>query len=305
MGPTCQNEGVNADQPGTFAGVLTAAIQARGLSLERIRARLDAANVPVSIATLSYWQSGRSLPTRSRSYHTLVELERILNLEPGHLTQHTHTADGRTRRELFEWQNVIPSRDLATQVIEDLGIDMQGQLTRVTMHDLLDVDADRAEASLEVRVVWRAERHGLHRWAVVNESDAESEETQSIEPLFGCTLGEVIGVPERRLLVAEMLAPRPMQRGELFTSDYRLTFGPSSEPAYRLERAVSDPVKVLSLGVRFDPHILPRHVFASFRATIEEEEPRETIPVELARNEAQFVWAEAKPGVYSLSWEWD
>ena len=40
--------------------------------------RLDAAGVPVSIATLSYWQSGRSLPTRSRSYHTLVELERIL-----------------------------------------------------------------------------------------------------------------------------------------------------------------------------------------------------------------------------------
>ncbi|TBT83351.1 hypothetical protein ET989_11730 [Propioniciclava sinopodophylli] len=296
---------MNPDQTDTFADVLTAAIQARGLSLERIRARLDAADVPVSIATLSYWQSGRSLPTRSRSYHTLVELEKILNLEPGHLTQHTHTADGRTRRELFEWQNVVPSRDLATQIIDDLGIDMQGQLTRVTMHDLLEVDADRSETSLTVRVVWRTERQGLHRWAVVNESDMETEEGQSIEPLFGCALGEVVEVPERQLLVAEMLAPRAMQRGELFTSDYRLTFGRTSIPSFRMLRAVSDPVRALSLAVRFSPSALPTRVRAGVQPGLEDAEPSETVPVPLARNEAQFVWADAKPGVYSLHWDWD
>ncbi len=296
---------MNADQTDSFADVLTAAIQARGLSLERIRARLDAADVPVSIATLSYWQSGRSLPTRSRSYHTLVELERILNVEPGHLTQHTHTADGRTRRELFEWQNVVPSRDLATQIIEDLGIDMQGQLTRVTMHDTLEIDADASEVSQAVRVVWRAERQGLHRWAVVNESDVESDESQSIEPVFGCALGEVVEVPDRKLLVAEMLAPRPMQRGELFTSDYLLTFGRPSSRSFRLSRAVSDPVKALSLAVRFEPSALPTSVRAGVQPSMEDVEPAETVPVPLARNEAQFVWADAKPGVYSLYWSWD
>ena len=296
---------MNPDQPQTFADVLTAAIQARGLSLERIRARLDAAGVPVSIATLSYWQSGRSLPTRSRSYHTLVELERILNLDPGHLTQHTHTADGRTRRELFEWQNVIPSRELATQIIEDLGIDMQGQLTRVTMHDLLEVDAERNESSLEVRVVWRAERQGLHRWAVVNEQDTDEVSDQSIEPLFGCALGEVVEIPDRKLLVAEMLAPRPMQRGDLFTSEYRLTFGPSSQPSFRMLRAVSDPVKALSLAVRFHPSAIPTSVRAGVQPALAEEEPDETQPVPLARNEAQMVWTDAKPGVYSLFWDWD
>ena len=296
---------MNPDQPESFAEVLTAAIQGRGLSLERIRARLDAAGVPVSIATLSYWQSGRSLPTRSRSYHTLVELERILNLEPGHLTQHTHTADGRTRRELFEWQNVMPSRDLATQIIEDLGIDMQGQLTRVTMHDLLEVDADRKESSLQVRVVWRAERQGLHRWAVVNEQDTDTDGEQSIEPLFGCVLGEVVEAPDRKLLVAEMLAPRPMQRGDLFTSEYRLTFGPSNQPSFRMLRAISDPVKALSLAVRFDPLAVPTNVRAGVQPSLEEEEPADTVPVELARNEAQYVWTDARPGVYSLFWDWD
>ena len=53
-----------APDPTSFADALTTAIQQRGLSLERIRARLAKAEVPVSTATLSYWQSGRSLPTR-------------------------------------------------------------------------------------------------------------------------------------------------------------------------------------------------------------------------------------------------
>lgn len=296
---------MNPGQSDSFADVLTAAIQNRGLSLERIRARLTTAGVPVSIATLSYWQSGRSLPTRSRSYHTLVELEHILNVAPGHLTQHTHTADGRTRRELFEWRSVLPSRDLATQIIEELGIDMQGQLTRVTMNDRTEVAEDRSESSLIVRVVWRAERQGLHRWAVVNEQDAELAATPSIEPIFGCVLGEVVAVPERKLIVAEMLAPRPMQRGDLFTSEYRLTFGPSPEPSFRMQRAVSDPVKSLSLGVRFHPSTLPTQVRAGVQSAMEEGEPEDTIPVPLARNEAQFVWTDARPGVYSLFWEWD
>ena len=81
--------------------------------------------------------------------------------------------------------------------------------------------------------------------------------TQSIEPVFGCALGEVVEVPDRKLLVAEMLAPRPMQRGELFTSDYLLTFGRPSSRSFRLSRAVSDPVKALSLAVRFEPSALP------------------------------------------------
>ncbi|MDO5534654.1 MAG: hypothetical protein Q4F65_08390 [Propionibacteriaceae bacterium] len=287
-----------------FADVLTAAIQARGLSLERLRARLEAGGVPVSIATLSYWQSGRSLPTRARSYHTLVELEKILNLEPGHLTRHTHTADGRTRRELFEWQRVVPLGELSTQIIADLGIDMQGQLTRVTVQDLLEVDADRAETSIEVRVVWRAERQGLHRWAVVNEADTADSE-QAIEPLFGCSLGEVVEVPERNLLVAEMVAPRPLQRGELFTCAYRLSFGTGQDESFRLLRAISDPVKALSLAVRFAPSSLPTRVHAGIQAEMEDDQPTTTIPVPLARNEAQFVWTDAKPGVYSLHWDWD
>ncbi|TDO66818.1 hypothetical protein EV651_104385 [Kribbella sp. VKM Ac-2571] len=50
-----------------FADVLREAIQARGLGLGRIQERLRARGVSVSLATLSYWQSGLSRPERRDS----------------------------------------------------------------------------------------------------------------------------------------------------------------------------------------------------------------------------------------------
>ncbi|MFT3876238.1 MAG: helix-turn-helix transcriptional regulator [Propioniciclava sp.] len=294
------------ESPPTFAEILTAAIQARGLSLERIRTHLDKAGVPVSIATLSYWQSGRSLPTRSRSFHTLVELERILNLDPGHLTQHTYTADGRTRREVFEWQKVMPARDLVAQVIGDLGIDMQGELTRVAHQDHLTVTADRSESHHEMRVIWRAERSGVPRWAVVSEQDAQVPTDQAIEALMGCEVGEIVDYPERHLLIAEMKANRCMQRGDLFASDYRVTTTPTAMPSFRLLRAVSNALKTLTMVIHFHPDALPSRVLAGVQDSMDDDDaPTTTVSVPLSGTQAQHVWTDAKPGVYSMVWEWD
>lgn len=303
------NERVNAENSPSpsFAEVLTEAIQSRGLSLERIRGRLDEAGVPVSIATLSYWQSGRSLPTRARSYHTLVALEDILDLESGHLTRHTHTSDGRTRRELFPWQSVMPGTEIATQIIADLGIDMQGQLARVAMNDRLTIKADRSEAHQESRLLWRADRNGLHRWPLVLEQDADPGDVDavpSVEAVFGCRVGEVVEVPERHLVVAEMLSPRSLLRGEHMLSEYRITFAPTSTPSFRLTRSSVDPVKTVALCTRFDPHELPLRVRGGYSNAIGSE-PTEFVDLELADNEVQYVRTETSPGVHMMTWEWD
>lgn len=293
--------------PPTFAEVLTAAIQLRGLSLERIRGRLDEAGVPVSIATLSYWQSGRSLPTRSRSYHTLVALEDILGLESGHLTRHTHTSDGRTRRALFPWQSVMPGTEIATQIIADLGIDMQGQIARVAMNDRLTIKADRSESHQESRILWRADRNGVHRWPVVMQQDADAGDLEAlprVEAVFGCRLGEVIEVPERHLVVAEMLAPRPLQRGEHVLSEYRITFAPTSTPSFRLTRASADPLKCVALCARFDPHELPLQVRGAHSTGLGQE-PTDFVDLELSDNEVQYIATDSSPGVHVMTWEWD
>ncbi|WP_396452938.1 helix-turn-helix domain-containing protein, partial [Actinomadura sp.] len=67
-----------------FAGALRQAVQASGLTLERIRHRLGRRGLTVSVATLSYWQRGRSRP---RSRTVVAALEEILQVPPGALTE--------------------------------------------------------------------------------------------------------------------------------------------------------------------------------------------------------------------------
>ncbi len=291
----------------SFAEVLTEAIQRRGLSLERIRTRLDAAGVPVSIATLSYWQSGRSFPTRARSYHSLVELEKILNVDAGYLTTLTHTADGRTRKELFEWQKVVPVADLVQGILADLGIDMQGLMSRVLTTDLLTIGPERGEVEQSMRTVFRAEHSGTHRWPVVLEAEGDDHVSPRVEALFGCQLGEIVSVPERRLTVVEMIAPRLLQRGDHFTAEWKIRWTPAPGPSHKLERAIAEPMRGLGMGVRFHPDAVPARMESRYRPTMNELDDPGTTAVEIPISglEAQHVRIDVKPGVYGLYWSWD
>src|SRR5882757_8664300 len=65
---------------GPFDAALDAVIEARGLSLERLRDHLRASGLTVSRTTLSYWRRGRNRPERSDSLDVITHLERILGL---------------------------------------------------------------------------------------------------------------------------------------------------------------------------------------------------------------------------------
>jgi hypothetical protein len=70
-----------------FPRALDQAIASSGLSLDRVRARLARHGVQVSIATLSYWRSGRSRPERRDSLRAVRILEEQFGLSPGSLTE--------------------------------------------------------------------------------------------------------------------------------------------------------------------------------------------------------------------------
>src|SRR2546430_14372472 len=75
-----------AGAAGRFSDALRAAIQASGLSLNRIQYRLRERGCGVSSATLSYWQSGRRRPTRHESVLVVSTLEEVLRVPTGTLT---------------------------------------------------------------------------------------------------------------------------------------------------------------------------------------------------------------------------
>jgi hypothetical protein len=64
---------MSAEAHPTFAQALREAIQARGLELDRIRWRFGEHGVAVSMATLSYWQSGRSRPGRALEFAATID----------------------------------------------------------------------------------------------------------------------------------------------------------------------------------------------------------------------------------------
>ena len=65
---------------GAFATTLTAAIRASGLTLDSIRLELAEHDVRISVATLSYWQNGRSQPAGAHAVRTLTAMEQVLGV---------------------------------------------------------------------------------------------------------------------------------------------------------------------------------------------------------------------------------
>jgi len=293
------------DPTPNFSEVLSRAVQARGLSLDRIRARLEAAGVPVSNATLSYWQSGRSLPTRARSLRTLVELEAILQLEPGTLIELIRTADGRTRHRVFAWQTVVPSGELAEQILGEMGLEVSGRISRVSVHDTLSLDADRCETSLLTRQVLRAERTGVQAFPVVYQQEGDEDGAPEIEAVFGSHVGNVVEVPEQQLMVAEMVLPRPLQRGELVLTEHLVAIKPA--PSDLMTRSIVDQVREVVMAIQFHPHAVPKSVETFVLASINDPDAPESdvAPVPVIDNQAQIVKLDAAPGVHGLRWTWD
>ena len=280
-------------------------MQARGLSLDRIRARLEAAGVPVSNATLSYWQSGRSLPTRARSLRTLVELEAVLQLEPGTLIQLIRTADGRTRHQVFAWQTVVPSGEQAEQILSEMGLQVSGRISRASVHDTLTLDAERCETSMLTRQVLRAERSGVQAFPVVYQQEGDEAGAPEIEAIFGCRVGNVMELPEQRLMVAEMILPRPLQRGELALTEHLVAIKPA--PSDLMTRSIVDQVREVVMAIQFHPQAVPTSVEAFVLSSINDPDAPETdvAPVPVLDNQVQIVKLDAAPGVHGLRWTWD
>ncbi|WP_245822453.1 helix-turn-helix domain-containing protein [Brachybacterium avium] len=70
-----------------FAGELRRAIEQSGLTLTAISQRLRTRQRPVSVATLSNWQSGRSLPGGEQSLGVVAAIEELLGRPPESLAE--------------------------------------------------------------------------------------------------------------------------------------------------------------------------------------------------------------------------
>lgn len=160
-----------------FAGALRQAIAASGLTLERIRHRLGRRGLTVSVATLSYWQRGRSRP---RSSAIVTALEEILGVPPGTLTgllddpaPAASPLRGRARRgtaapppngaRARAAGDLWPDPDRYARLVGQLDRSGDHRLDRLSIHDIYRLDEERRSWTLSVRAVLRAAGDDIDR----------------------------------------------------------------------------------------------------------------------------------------------
>ncbi|XVX21273.1 hypothetical protein ACQP1U_05195 [Actinomycetota bacterium] len=289
-----------------FHQALAEAIRHRGLPLERLQRRLEQAGTPVSIATLSYWQSGRSLPTRARSLEALAQLERLLEVQPGELARLAAASRHPRGRNIADHRHVLPLGELTTALLAELGLAPGIDFTQLSSHDRLTVGADRTEQTHLARTMHRCDREGAQALPLVVTQEADEQVVPTVEAVSGCRVGRTIEVPAHRLLVGELLAPRPLAVGELLLAEVLATWAPTRTTVQRTERAIVDTVHDATLEVRFHPDALPARVCGYVISSTGHPAPGEPGEWDLPLHgcEVQSVRLGAQPGVHGIRWDW-
>lgn len=285
------------DQRASFAEALRSAISRRGLSLERIQDHLGERGVSISVATLSYWQSGRSEPSRKASLAALPHLESVLGLSTGDLSDALPASRERPRRASVPALDVVWPEAPATAVLDRLDTRWDAELDRLTVHDVLRVGADRRQEVLAVRQAMRARCDGPDRRVVLHAQDDATAGLPELRAVRGCRLGRVERDVEAGIVGAELVFFHPLRRGETVIFEYELV-SPTPGPAEtEYTRRLRLPMREYLLVVEFHPAALPDSVVAVSAG--------QKRPVHLDEtHRAHLLHADSTPGLTGIHWSW-
>lgn len=250
------------DAPRSFAEALRHAVDRRQLSLDRIHCRLDERGVSVSVATLSYWQSGRSEPSRKSSLAAIPHLEEVLQLGPGELMRALPATRERPRRNAVQGLDALWPEPSQTAVLSRLDTSWDAELDRVTLHDLLRIGPDRRQTSLSVRQAMRARCDGPDRRVVMHSHDDPDAGAPHFRAVRGCTLGRVEQNEEGSVVGAELVFFAPLRRGETVIVEYEVVAPEPGPSDNEYTRRLRMPMREYLLEVEFHPASLPRSVVA-------------------------------------------
>lgn len=295
---------------GTFAETLHSAIEASGLSLDRLRSALAQRGVRVSVTTLSYWRRGRSQPERASSMLAVGLLEQLLTLPRGTLSSLLGPPRPRGRwvsaavPGSLPMEEIWPEEAQIAQVFEELDAPPIGELERLSVHDAYYVDAQQFGVLLRMRQVVRATAGGVSRCLVVHKADEGTTGCPEISSVRHARLGRVRRRPEIGLLVAELLLDRPLGLGDCTVFEYEVELPPGA-PTTVYGRRFAVPVREYVLQVHFDPSAVPAHCERYERDPgAETDRVRQRLWIGASAS-AHVLATEQQPGQTGIRWEWE
>lgn len=278
-----------------FAEALRTAITNRGLGLERIREHLSQHGVSVSLATLSYWQTGRSRPERKKSLQAVVHLEHILQVPPGHLSELLGPPGSRgrwLRQAPAPMSAFWPEPSQVEHALDDMETRWDDQLIRVSQQDFVTIGADRTERSFRSRQVLSASMNGPDRWVVIMHSDEYDRPLPEVRALRNCEIGRLVQDEARGFLVAELLFDHVLRKGESIVIEHELVNQDLSPLAFSYERKFRLPAREYVLEVTFEGS--PPATVVQLADNSSVETGRTLLDVAL----------DVRPGVRGFRWDW-
>ncbi|MFF4384054.1 XRE family transcriptional regulator [Kitasatospora sp. NPDC001547] len=294
---------------GGFADTLHLAIEASGLSLDRIRAALAGRGVRVSVTTLSYWRRGRSQPERASSLRAVHLLEELLGLPHSALSSLLGPPRPRGRWAAaantchLGLEDVWPGEQEIANIFAELNAPPAGELERLSIHDSYYVDAERRGNLLRMRQVVRATVGGVGRCLVVHMADEEAAGCPEITSVRHGRLGRVRRRPEAGLIVAELMLDRPLGLGDSTVFEYEVEIPPGG-PTMEYSRRFATPVREYVLQVHFDPAAVPAHCERYDREPgADVDHRREQLWIGASAS-AHVLAPDQQPGHIGIRWEW-
>jgi len=279
---------------GPFHQALRSAISARGLTLDRLRARLARRGMPIALSTLSDWQQGHRHPGSERSLSIVAALEEILDLPPRSLRRLiAHAAHGidEGHGPIGELLDRFPrSRDRDTVILsqqQKVLLDQRGVSHHVWSRTLI-----------------RARRGGVDRYLLryFGDRGCAIDEVE-LCALENCRLGRVERHHAQPVLVAELLLDTTLREGDTWVLEHALT-DRTAEPGTDHGHAFRYTVEHYLLEVRFDPRRLPRACYSYTRANLHEPMHRTGWLEPTSHHAVHLSASNVRTGVLGIAWEW-
>ncbi|MEV0195740.1 hypothetical protein [Nonomuraea sp. NPDC050691] len=296
---------------GPFSVALRLAIQAGGLSLDRLQHRLREQGISVSRTALSYWQSGRTQPEREESLRALRALEQVLHVPAGSLVGLLGPPRPRGRWTGHQAPRPRPDRSWArpeglVRVLAQVEAtpDCLSHLLQRRRSTLVRLDAHRQIRSMSLQVVIEAQRPQVRRALMVHHFHMAGVPGPAIEQARGWRPGRVRSDPETGFEVHEMILDRILPQGAITVAEYVLSFPPGHRDPHTAHRVVPG-MRELTVEVVFDRAAMPALCRAFHQPSVAH--PRTTTD-ELwigGMGTATHTIFDPEPGIHGVAWEWD
>lgn len=281
-------------EPETFASAFSAGLVQRHMSLTSLRDRLAARGYRISLATLSYWRSGRRVPARIESLEAVGEIEALLDLPTGSLAVLARDRRGQYARP-------APFDGLVLGVAEG---ELTGEpdVVRVLFHLRAEIDRSAMRIDSTLTQLFIAARDGVTGVSMFIGPDVDAQGNSSrIEAVSGCRIESVQDRPDG-IKSAWLEFQRPLAIGESALTTTRVVDeGPQMLEEREYGLVAEQKLEETLVEVRFAPGDVPQRCWLGYSEGPVEDEWEVRIDGLTAVHHRQTSFG---PGIVRVRWEW-